>query len=166
MKVDEYMEQAIALLTRITAVLEEGHAAKLEALKGLTESQAKLDVVLTKQEEALAEETVAGLVARIDKKAVAAIKKTARKKRPALAVLTDLVAVAPAPSPTAEEGAPSLDEVQRVMREFAVKNGVPALTELIASYGATKASQVPQEKWPELLAKCQPSTTESGGLFD
>ena len=50
-----------------------------------------------------------------------------------------------------EESIPTLDEMTEELRDFASKNGTDALKKILQSFGVFRFSELPENKWLEVL---------------
>lgn len=87
------------------------------------------------------------------------------KKAAAAKAAKEEAAKAAKEAETAKGDAVSYDSIKAVVTELAGKgpDGITAIKGVLKNYGAAKASDVPEDKWGELLTKFEQAKTELEG---
>lgn len=100
--------------------------------------------------------------------AEAAAKAEKAKKAAAAKAAKEEAAKAAAEADKAKGEAVSYDSIKAVVTELAGAgpNGITAIKDVLKDYGAAKASDVPEDKWGELLAKFEQAKAEMEGGGD
>ena len=63
--------------------------------------------------------------------------------------------------PDVEESIPTLDEMTDELRDFASKNGTDALKKILQSFGVFRFSELPEDKWLEVLKLMEQQESEN-----
>ena len=63
--------------------------------------------------------------------------------------------------PDVEESIPTLDEMTDELRDFASKNGTDALKKILQSFGVFRFSELPEDKWLEVLKLMEQPVSEN-----
>ena len=63
--------------------------------------------------------------------------------------------------PDVEESIPTVDEMTEELRDFASKNGTDALKKILQSFGVFRFSELPEDKWLEVLKLMEQPVSEN-----